>query len=113
MRRATSNSQLIIPPKEVQKKKNLNLRKAPGIARVTPKMRRELSRKGVGLTTHIFNAIHRVKYWPMQLKMAEIILIPKPDRPEQRVLPTNQLTSSHFQPPGKTSDSKNKSRPEQ
>jgi hypothetical protein len=67
-----------ITTKEVQTEINrLNLRKAPGIDRITPKMIKELPRKDVLLITFIINAIFRTNYWPEQLKTAEIILIHK------------------------------------
>ena len=58
----------------------LNPRKAPGIDEVTPIMLKEMSRKGLVLLTYIYNAILKHKYWPNQLKTAEIILIPKPGK---------------------------------
>ncbi|PNF38441.1 hypothetical protein B7P43_G04015 [Cryptotermes secundus] len=39
-----------------------------------------MSRKGLVLLTYIFNAILKHKYWPSQLKTAEIILILKPGK---------------------------------
>jgi len=56
----------------------LRTRKAPGIDHVSPLMLKERSRKGIVLLTYLFNAILRLQYWPKQLKVAEIILIPKP-----------------------------------
>ena len=35
--------------------------------------------------THLFNAIFRHQYWPHKLKLAEIILIPKPDKDPKEV----------------------------
>jgi hypothetical protein len=43
-------------------------------------MLKEMSRKGLVLLTYIFNAILKQKYWPIQLKTAEIIIIPKPGK---------------------------------
>jgi hypothetical protein len=63
---------------EVQKEINLlNLRKAPGIDRIIPKMIKELARKSVLLITSTANAIFRTNHWPKQLKISEIILIHK------------------------------------
>jgi hypothetical protein len=65
-------------PKEIQKEINrLNPKKAPGMDKITPMMVKKLPKKGILLLTYIFNAILRLKYWPKQLKTAEIILIPK------------------------------------
>jgi hypothetical protein len=63
----------------------LNPRKAPGIDGVTPIMLKEMSRKGLVLLTYIFNAILKQKYWPRQLKTAEIIMIPKPGKSPNNV----------------------------
>lgn len=65
-------------PKETQKEINrLNPKKAPGMDQITPMMVKQLPKKGILFLTYIFNAILRLKYWPKQLKAAEIILIPK------------------------------------
>jgi hypothetical protein len=75
-----------ITTKEVQIEINqLNLCKAPGIDRTTPKMITELLRKAVLLITFIINAIFRTKYWPKQLKTAEIILIHKTGKDPTKV----------------------------
>ena len=47
---------------------------------ITPTMLKELPHKGILLLTHLFNAILRLHYWPLSLKVAEIILIPKPGK---------------------------------
>lgn len=77
------NIPAVVPftPKEIQQAiRNLNHRKAPGIDRITPKMLKELPRKGIVLITYLFNAILRLQYWPTELKTAEIILIQKPGK---------------------------------
>jgi hypothetical protein len=43
-------------------------------------MLKEMFRKGMVFLTYIFNAILKQKYWPSQLKTAEIIVIPKPGK---------------------------------
>jgi hypothetical protein len=43
-------------------------------------MLKEISQKGIIMLTYLFNAIIRLQYWPKQLKIAEIILIPKPGK---------------------------------
>ena len=40
-------------------------------------MLKELPHKVILLLTYLFNAILRLNYWPLSLKVAEIILIPK------------------------------------
>jgi hypothetical protein len=47
---------------------------------ITPKLLKELPQKGMILLTYLFNAIFRHHYWPHKLKLAEIILIPKPGK---------------------------------
>jgi hypothetical protein len=59
---------------------SLKSRKAPGIDFVTPTMLKEMPRKGLVFLTYIFNAIIKQQYWPKQLKMADIIMIPKPGK---------------------------------
>jgi hypothetical protein len=56
----------------------LNIKKAPGIDKITARMMKELPKKGLVMLTYIFNATLRISYWPKQLRTAEIILIPKP-----------------------------------
>jgi hypothetical protein len=52
---------------------------------ITPKMLKELPQKGFILLAHLFNAILRHQYWPHKLKLAEIILIPKPGKDSKEV----------------------------
>jgi len=47
---------------------------------ITPTMLKQLPHKGILLLTYLFNAILRLHYWPLSLKVAEIILIPKPGK---------------------------------
>ena len=58
----------------------LHTTKAPGMDLITPTMLKELQHKGILLLTYLFNAILRLHYWPLSLKVAEIILIPKPGK---------------------------------
>jgi len=58
----------------------LNIKKTPGPDSVTPKMLKELPRKGLIALLYIFNGILRTQHWPKVLKTAEIILIPKPGK---------------------------------
>ena len=52
---------------------------------VTPKMLKELPQKSMILLTYLFNAIIRYQYWPHKIKLAEIILIPKPGKDPKAV----------------------------
>lgn len=65
-------------------KKNLNPKKAPGHDRITPKMIKELPRKGVVFLTSLFNAIIRQSHFPTQWKLAKVIVIPKPGKPTDK-----------------------------
>ena len=47
---------------------------------ITPKMLKELPSKGIVFLAYLFNAILRHQHWPHQVKLAEIILIPKPGK---------------------------------
>lgn len=60
---------------------NLSPSKAPGHDRITPKMIKELPKKGVLYLTSLFNAILRTSHFPCQWKLAKIIVIPKPGKP--------------------------------
>ena len=55
----------------------LNNRKSPGPDLVTPKMLKELPKKGLLTLLYIFNGILRTHHWPAALKTAEIILLLK------------------------------------
>jgi len=52
------------------------MKKAPSVDLITPKMLKELPRKGMVFLAYLFNAIPRHHYWPHQIKLADIILIP-------------------------------------
>jgi hypothetical protein len=70
-----------ITPKELKTAiRLLHTRNAPGMDRITPTMLKELPHKGILLLTCIFNVILRLHYWPLSLKVAEKILIPKPGK---------------------------------
>jgi len=61
----------------------LNNKKSPGPDLVTPKMLKELPRKGLVALLYIFNGVLRTQYWPKALKTAEIIVISKPGKDPQ------------------------------
>lgn len=63
--------------------KNINPRKAPGIDEITSNVLKELSRKGIVMLTYLFNACIRLEHVPDCLKTAQIIMIKKPDKPEE------------------------------
>ena len=57
------------------------LGKSPGHDLITAEITRRLPNKAILHITHIFNAILRISYFPMQWKLAIIILFPKPNKP--------------------------------
>ena len=59
----------------------ISSKKAPGYDLITGKILKELPRKGILLITFIFNAILRLEYFPLQWKVAQVIVIPKPGKP--------------------------------
>ena len=63
--------------------KLLNSKKAPGYDLITPKLLQELPRKASAAICHIYNAVTRLHYFPIEWKFAEIILILKPGKPPQ------------------------------
>ena len=76
----------LITQKEIKEEIGLlNAKKAPGMYLVTPKMLKELPQKSMILLTYLFNAIIRYQYWPHKIKLAEIILIPKPGKDPKAV----------------------------
>jgi hypothetical protein len=71
----------LLSPKEIKEEIGfLNIKKAPGIDKITIRMMKELPKKRLVVVTNIFNAMLRISYWPKQLKTAEISLIPKPGK---------------------------------
>jgi hypothetical protein len=43
-------------------------------------MLKELPKEGLLCLMYLFNAILRLEYWPKSLKIAQIIMIPKPEK---------------------------------
>jgi len=72
-------------PEVYQQIKNLNKKKAPGIDQINGKILIELPREGIKALVQLFNTVLRWKYWPMQLKLGLIILVPKPGKPPYEV----------------------------
>jgi len=64
----------------------LNQKKAPGLDVVTARMLTELS-KGLVNLMYKFNTILQLEYWPKSLKIAQIIMIPKPGKNPMDVSP--------------------------
>ena len=60
--------------------KSLNPLKAPGSDLITAQMIQETPPEGLQTLLHIYNAIIRVEYWPVPLKHAKVIMIPKPGK---------------------------------
>jgi hypothetical protein len=58
--------------------KHLSPLKAPGSDLITAHMIREMPPEGLKNLLYTFNAITRLEYWPVPLKHAKIIMIPKP-----------------------------------
>jgi hypothetical protein len=49
----------------------------------------ELSQKGLRAVTQIYNAILRVEYFPCQWKVVQIIMIEKPGKNPEDIVPSN------------------------
>lgn len=64
---------------------HLNKKKSPGYDLINGRVLSELPDKAIQYIKTLFNAILRVKYWPVQLKFAQLILIPKPGKPQHEV----------------------------
>jgi len=62
--------------------KKLNRKKSPGYDKICAITIRNLPPKCIRLLTHIYNAMLRLEYFPSQWKCAEIIMIAKPNKPE-------------------------------
>jgi hypothetical protein len=60
--------------------KMLNQKKTPDLDLITARMLNELPKEGFVNLMYIFNAILGLKYWPKSLKIAQIIMIPKPGK---------------------------------
>lgn len=62
---------------------NINPKKAPGANEISPKILKELTRKGIVLLTSIFNACFRLEHVSNCYKIAQIIMIKKSNKPEE------------------------------
>jgi hypothetical protein len=63
-------------------KTNLSSKKSPGYDLITGDIIKNLPDKGVRKLLQIINGAIRLKYVPMQWKVAEVIMIAKPDKPQ-------------------------------
>lgn len=73
-------------PAEILREINeLSSSKTPGFDRINAKMVKFLPKKCLVYLTYIFNAILRLSHFPSQWKCAEIVMIPKPKKPENEV----------------------------
>jgi hypothetical protein len=66
-------------------KDNLNPKKAPGYDLITGRLLKEITRKVIMLLTAMFNAVIRTGFYPIQCKIAKIMMILKPGKPTQEV----------------------------
>lgn len=62
----------------------LNIKKAPGYDLITAKLLKELPISAIRYITYIFNAVFRLQHFPLQWKVAQIILIQKPGKPSDQ-----------------------------
>lgn len=75
-------------PSEVRQEiEMLNTKKSPGYDKIDALVLKNLPKKGILFLTMLFNSILRLQHFPIQWKCAEIIMIHKPNKPE------NNLTS--------------------
>lgn len=65
--------------------KKLHNRKAPGFDRITNRIAKNLPKKVIILLSYIYNAMLRLSYFPLTWKFSEIIMIPKPHKPPEKV----------------------------
>lgn len=74
-------------PKEIKQiiHKELHARKTPGYDLITGRILKELSRKGIVHLTSICNSIIRTGHFPVQWKVAQVLMIPKPRKPRDEV----------------------------
>lgn len=72
--------------KEVENEiKKLNRKKSPGYDNIDGKTLKSLPKRAIIYITILFNAILRLSYFPTQWKYAKIIMILKPNKPENEV----------------------------
>lgn len=75
-----------VTPSEVKKAiSELNNSKSPGFDSIDSKVAKSLPKKGIIFLSTIYNSILRLSHYPSQWKYAKIIMIPKPNKPENCV----------------------------
>ena len=76
-----------VTPMEIAKAidNNLNPKKAPGIDGISPGLFKELPRKAIIMLAHLFNACIRLNHVPSSFKTAQIIMLLKPNKPDEEV----------------------------
>jgi hypothetical protein len=98
IRKIDEVSVLPVTLKEIkQEVKNLKDKKAPGYDLITGQIIKALPEKALRKLQHIINAIFRLSYVPRQWKVAEIIMIPKPNKPlndKASYMPISLLTTT-------------------
>jgi hypothetical protein len=62
-------------------KNNVNPKKAPEFDLITGEVIQQLPRKAIVKITKLINAAFRLKYVPRLWRVAEVIMIPKPEKP--------------------------------
>lgn len=65
--------------------KKLNRKKSPGYDNIDPKTLKCLPKKAIIYLTTLFNAVLRLSHFPSQWKHAKIIMILKPNKPENNL----------------------------
>ena len=75
-----------VSPTEVKEEiKKLNCKKSPGYDGISGKAIQALPKKAILYITFIYNSMLRLTYFPSQWKCAEIIMINKPNKPEENL----------------------------
>ncbi|KZC08911.1 RNA-directed DNA polymerase from mobile element jockey [Dufourea novaeangliae] len=72
-------------------------KKKPGFDMISGKILKELTPKAVRMLTIIFNAVLRSKYFPVNWKLAQVIMLPKPKKDSSlaTVIPTDLASSAN------------------
>lgn len=65
--------------------KKLNCKKSPGYDNIDSRIIKSLPKKAIIYVTILFNAVLRLSYFPTQWKYAKIIMVLKPNKPENVV----------------------------
>jgi hypothetical protein len=85
---ANDKNNKIIDIKKIQEiiQADLNTRKAQGYDLIAGKLLQEMPRKRIVHVTSICNSVIRTGYFPVQWKVAQIIMIPKPGKPPKEFI---------------------------